>query len=170
MLVLLSLTLASAAPLSAPAAEEQPVTERRSDGSGPWFSVSAPLPALHVSEDPLVGLAMDGRFRFASPHPWHRPELRVAYAQGVGLGVDGFADTGTRVEATFGSRFGHDRGVYGGLGVGGGLAVDGGALSTNYAFVAYGGYAIPVGERVRVSPELSVGTVNAVSVRVDWGG
>ncbi|MFN7145035.1 MAG: hypothetical protein ACK4YP_14760 [Myxococcota bacterium] len=167
MLVILSLSLAAAEGLSPSGAH--PHGERPAV-AGPWASVSAPLPALHVSEDPLVGLAMDGRFRFATSHPWLQPEARVAYVQGVGLGVDGFADTGTRLDATFGSRFGLDRGVYGGLGVGGGLAWDGDALSPNYAFVAYGGYAILVGERVRVSPELSVGTVNALSVRVEWGG
>lgn len=156
MLVLLSLTLASAEPVSG--------------GSGTWVSVSAPLPTLHISQDPLVGLGMDGRVRFATRLAWLQPEARVAYAQGVGVGVDGFADTGTRVDATFGSRFGLDRGVYGGLGVGGGLAWDADALSSNYAFVSYVGYAIPLGERVRLSPELSLGTVNGVTVRVEWGG
>lgn len=135
---------------------------------GSWGGVSAPSAVLPLGAPAGVGLI--GNARWASRSAWLQPELRVSYTEGVSLDA-GVSDTAS-MTAVFGARFGRDRGLYGGLLSGAELTVDygEGRVDPGLGLQAVLGYAVPVGEHVRISPEVTVGTLNTLSVRVEWGG
>lgn len=144
-------------------------------GSAMWIGVTPPVVGIPLHTSAPLALAVDIDLRWPSQSAWIQPELRVGVVRDFGLD-DGviLPGTDTLFLATFGARFGTDKGFYGGLS--GGLkttwtqASGADTVGFDVAYHAYGGYAFRVSDRVRVSPELTVGTMNTLAVRVEWGG
>jgi hypothetical protein len=166
--MLLCLTLAHAAPVVEwPDPDPEPPF-RPEPGQATWIGVTTPAVGLLPASGWPVAVGTDLDLRPASRLAWLQPELRVGI--GTGIPTPGSSDApDIGLAATFGARFGRDRGFYAGTGGGIGLTWSPDALHVTPAYVLYGGYAFAVRDGMRLSPELTLGSFTGVAVRVEWG-
>lgn len=146
----------------------------RPEGLGFWVGVTPPSIGFGGIGRPLsAGLDVDVRIPF--PLTWLQPQVNLTFVNGVGAYyiLPYFLDD-RMLSATVGARFGGDHGFYGALGAGAAVVhvANGESPGTRFAPTAHlnAGYAFRAGDHLRISPELTLGTLNTVVLRFEWGG
>lgn len=154
--------------------DDLPVPPYAEPGSAAWIGVSVPMFGRSLERRNPWWIGFDANAHFRTRVPWLSPEVRLGVENPFDLTDPTPIDrTDKRVVLTAGTRFGHDRGLYGGAGVGAvflwNVSNDWQGWEIQPAITVYGGFAYPAGEHVRVGPEVMLGTRNTLSLRVEWG-